>query len=118
MIAARTVRGPANWRMIEEMERELTKVIEDFDRAVNVETLHRTREIGEYSFLRMIHSQCCFVVEQDLLLGRLKSIETNYHQDSRCMDGTRDFLLKQVIGCATKEPGQKEESNIYWIYGL
>src|SRR6266404_1800429 len=58
-----------------------------------------------------------FVVEQELLLGRLKSIETNYHQDSRCMDGTRDFLLKQVVGWATRVPGQ-EESNTYWIYGL
>ena len=59
----------------------------------------------------------CFVVEQELLLGRLKSIETNYHQDFRCMDGTREFLLTQVVGWATKEPGQ-EESNTYWIYGL
>src|SRR6266404_3836971 len=58
-----------------------------------------------------------FVVDQELLLGRLKSIETNYHQDSRCMDGTRDFLLKQVVGWATKVPG-KEASNTYWIYGL
>ena len=29
---------------IEEMDRELTRMIEDFDRAVNVEALHRTRE--------------------------------------------------------------------------
>ena len=33
------------------------------------------------------------------------------------MDGTREFLLKQVEGWATKEPGQKE-GNTYWIYGL
>ena len=33
------------------------------------------------------------------------------------MDGTRSFLLNQVTGWATKEPGQ-EESNTYWIYGL
>src|SRR5258708_28018715 len=108
MIPARMARGPANRRMIEEMERDLTKVIEDFDRAVNVEALYRTREIGEYAFLRVAHSHCCFVVEQELLLGRLKSIETNYHQDSRCMDGTRAFLLKQVIGWATQEPAEEE----------
>src|SRR6266404_7785215 len=118
MTVARTVGTPANRRMIEEMERDLTKVIEDFDRAVNVEALCRTREIGEYAFLRVAHSHCCFGVEQELLLGRLKSIETNYHQDSRCMDGTRDFLLKQVIGWATEEPGKEEESHTYWIYGL
>src|SRR6266404_4594367 len=58
-----------------------------------------------------------FVVEQELLLGRLNSIKTNYHQESRCMDGTRDFLIKQVVGWATKVPGQ-EESHTYWIYGL
>ena len=39
MIAARTI---AYLEMIEEMDRELTKVIEDFDRAVNVETLRQT----------------------------------------------------------------------------
>ena len=60
----------------------------------------------------------CFVVEQELLLGRLKSVETNYHQDFGCMDGTRKLPLKQLISWATKEPGQKEESNTYWIYGL
>ena len=32
------------------------------------------------------------------------------------MDGTRSFLLNQVTGWATKEPGE-EESNTYWIYG-
>ena len=57
-------------------------------------------------------------VEQELLLGRLESVKTNYHQDFCCMDGTRQFLLEQLIGWATKEPGQKEESKTYWIYGL
>ena len=65
----------------------------------------------------MAHSQVLHV-EQELLLGRLKFVETNYHQDSRCMDGTREFLLKQLMDWAIKEPGQKEGSNTYWIYGL
>jgi len=65
----------------------------------------------------MVHSHL-FRVEQELLLGRLKSVETTYHLDFCCMDGTREFLLKQVVDWATKEPGQKEESNTYWIYGL
>ena len=47
--AARVFGGPE----IEEMERELTRMIEDFDRAVNVEALHRAKEAGEYLF-----SQC------------------------------------------------------------
>ena len=33
------------------------------------------------------------------------------------MEGTREFLLKKVIGWATKELGQGK-SNTFWIYGL
>jgi len=39
MIAARTIGGPAYPEMIEGIDRELTKVIEDFDRAINFEAL-------------------------------------------------------------------------------
>ena len=56
--------------------------------------------------------------EQELLLARLEYVKTNYHQDSRCMDSTREFLPKQLVDWATKEPGQREESNTYSIYGL
>ena len=42
--------------MIEEMDRELTKVIDDFDRAVNVETLRLANEIGKLSFSRSVDS--------------------------------------------------------------
>ena len=45
--AARTVCGPAYPEMIEEMDRELTEVIEDFDRAVNVEALRLANEISK-----------------------------------------------------------------------
>jgi len=48
MITARTVSGIENQRRIEGMERDLTKVIEDFDRAVNIEALRRTRETGKH----------------------------------------------------------------------
>ena len=48
MVAARTVGGLVDPGTIEEMERDLTKVIEDFDRAVNVETLRRIKETGEH----------------------------------------------------------------------
>ena len=34
------------------------------------------------------------------------------------MDGTREFLLKQLIGWATKDLGQKDENNTFWVYGL
>ncbi len=49
-IAARTIDGPAYREMIEEMDRELTKVVEDFDRAVGVEALRLANEISTHSF--------------------------------------------------------------------
>ena len=43
---------------IEEMDKELTKVIEDFDRAVNIEALRLTKESGKCSLnLAIVHSQ-------------------------------------------------------------
>ena len=50
MIAARTVGGLVNSGTIEEMERDLTKVIEAFDRAVNIEALRRIKDTGELPF--------------------------------------------------------------------
>ena len=49
-IAARVVRGLVGVEMIDELDGELTKVIEDFDRAVNVETLRLVKETGTRSF--------------------------------------------------------------------
>ena len=56
MIAARTIGGPAYPEMIGEMERELNKVIEDFDCAVNVEALHLVNETSKRSFSQSIDS--------------------------------------------------------------
>ena len=50
MIAARTVGGPAYPEKIEEMDKELNKAIEDFDRAVNVEALHLVNESSKLIF--------------------------------------------------------------------
>ena len=47
--AARSVYGVD---AIEEMDEELTKVIEDFDRAVNVEALRLAKETGKHSLLQ------------------------------------------------------------------
>ena len=52
MIAARTVGGLVN----QEIERDLIKVTEEFDHALNVELLRRIKETGERSFLVMVHS--------------------------------------------------------------
>jgi len=56
IIAARTVGGSAYQEAIEEMDRELTRVVEDFDRAVNVEALRRTKETGEHSLSQSLDS--------------------------------------------------------------
>ena len=57
-IAERTLSGLAHPQRVEEMDKELTKVIEDFDRAINVEALRlakETRRLAEktrkYSFI-------------------------------------------------------------------
>jgi len=47
MIAERTLGGLVHPEKIEEMDEELTKVIEDFDRAVNVEALRLATEISK-----------------------------------------------------------------------
>jgi hypothetical protein len=57
-------------------------------------------------------------VEQEYLIGRLEPVKTSYHQALRCMEGTREFLLDQIINWSTFELGQNNEGNTYWIYGL
>ena len=49
MRTERVVGGLAHPEKIEEMDRELTKVIEDFDRAVNVEALRLAKETSKHS---------------------------------------------------------------------
>ncbi len=57
MIAARTSGGgPAYPEMIEEMDRELNNVIEDFDRAVYVEALRLVNESSKLSFSQFVGS--------------------------------------------------------------
>ena len=47
ILSARRVGGPVRPSVIEEIDRDLTKVIEDFDRAVNVEALRLAKETGK-----------------------------------------------------------------------
>ena len=56
MIVARTIGGPAYPEMIEEVDRELTKVIEDFDRAINFEALRIANETRKLSFSQSVDS--------------------------------------------------------------
>jgi len=59
-----------------------------------------------------------FRAEQELLLGRLKYVKTGYHQDLRCMEGTRKSLLKQIMAWVTNGSEQQDGRDVYWIYGL
>jgi len=56
MIAAGTIGDPGYPKMIEEMDGELNKAIEDFDRAVYVEALRKANEISKRSFFRSVNS--------------------------------------------------------------
>ena len=56
-IAVRAVGGLVHPGAIEEIETDLAKVIEDFERAVDVEVLRPIRETGEHLFLVGIRSQ-------------------------------------------------------------
>ena len=47
MITGRMVGGLVRPEKIEEMDRELAKVIEEFGRAVSVETLYLAKKIGQ-----------------------------------------------------------------------
>ena len=51
MIAERTLSGIVHPEKIEEMDEELTKVIEDFDRAMNVEALLLAKESSKHSLI-------------------------------------------------------------------
>jgi hypothetical protein len=62
MIAARVVGGLVHPPTIEEMERELTKVIEDFDRAVNVEALRLAKETGKHSISQPGDRSCSIIL--------------------------------------------------------
>ena len=54
-------------------------------------------------------------VEQELLLTRLKRVETGYDSTLCCMDRTRETFLNQIMAWAANE---LDTSNLYWIHGL
>ena len=54
MTTARAIGGPAYTEMIEEMDKELTKVIEDFDRAMNFEALYLANGTSKLSTFQSV----------------------------------------------------------------
>ena len=61
MIAEGKIGGPVYREAIEEMDRNLTNVIEDFDRAINVEALRLVKETGEHALAQSCESSCSAV---------------------------------------------------------
>ena len=56
MIAERTMSGLVHPERIEEMDKELTKVIEDFDRAMNVEALRLAKGTSKHPLISLLWS--------------------------------------------------------------
>ena len=57
--------------------------------------------------------------EQDFLFRRLMPVKTGYHRKFRCMDGTRQSLLKQITDWVANNPGHEDvlQRNAYWLCG-
>ena len=57
--------------------------------------------------------------EQEFLFRRLKPVDTGYHDRLRCMDGTRQSLLNQIVDWVTNKSGQENgfQKNAFWCYG-
>ena len=58
-------------------------------------------------------------VEQELLFRGLKPVETGYHRNLRCMDGTRQSLLDHIMDWVTNRSDQENvlQRQACWIYG-
>jgi len=52
------------------------------------------------------------------MLKRLKCVDTGYNRTLCCMEGTRESFLNHIIAWVTNKSGQKDDGNMYWIYGL
>jgi hypothetical protein len=57
--------------------------------------------------LSIDHSQQ-FRVEQHLLISRLKDVKTGYDRDLCCLEGTRKYLLEQIVAWVTNGFRQAE----------
>ena len=105
-IAARTAGGPAYQETMEEMDGELSKVVEDFDRAVNVEALRRTKETGEHSFSQSLDSSFskvprragAFAWPPQICQDRLSPRSLLYGRHPQIAPQTNDGLGDQWIG--------------------
>ena len=105
MIAVRTIGGPMYLEMIEEMDRELSKMIEDFECAMSFEALCETSTLN----LSIVDHQGFGIeqIEQELLLRHLKPVKAGYHCKLCCMNSTQQSLLNQITGWVANKLGQE-----------
>ena len=61
IIAEGKIGGSVYREAIEEMDRNLTKVIDDFDRAINVEALRLVKEAGKHALAQSSEGSCSAV---------------------------------------------------------
>ena len=70
--------------------------------------------------LAIVYSQWFGVerAEEEFLYRRLKPVDTGYHRDLHCMEGTRRSLLNQITDWTVSQSGQENvfQSNTYWFY--
>ena len=57
--------------------------------------------------------------QQEFLFRRLRPVESGYHRNLCCMDGTRQSLLNQITDWVVNNSGQENvlQKNAYWLYG-
>ncbi|PVF92453.1 WD40 repeat-like protein [Serendipita vermifera] len=83
------------------------RIVEDLDRAVDVETLKIARSI-----------------EEKLLIERLEPVKTSHDLNRCCMDGTREALLNNIVEWALRPSAVTSVSqgagpeSVYWLYGI
>ena len=112
-----TVGGRANLEAIREIEIDLTNIVEDFARALNVEDIHLAKKNGKHSRFQSGDNLYSMVhLEQDVLFKRLKFIEVGHHKDLEYIRSARPFLLERIMAWVANGSGKMDERNLYWIY--
>src|SRR5258706_5151178 len=111
---------------VEQAERERERMERE-----RMERMERERAAGErvanetsnLSFSRSVDSRSSgFGVERaerELLFRHLKPVSTSYNRKLCCMDGTRQYLLNQIMDWVANKSGQENvlQGNVYWVYG-
>src|SRR5258706_4386352 len=57
-------------------------------------------------------------MDHEILFRCLKPVETGYHHEFRCMDGTQQSLLNQIMDWVANKLGQENvlQRNAYWFF--